>query len=75
MMCLNLLATSSCVSSDSLDFQSTAQFKLFGLVSQLQKFNLPGSDLRKGYCKENETWIMRVTKLVSKILAAEVQEE
>lgn len=74
MMSLNVLAMTAFIPGSSLEIQTSAQFKLFALVGQLHKFKLPGSELRKGYCKPNELWIMRVAKLVQKILEAFVEE-
>ena len=68
MMCLNILAQHAFLPSENTDLQSNAQFKLFSMISQLHKFKIAGSPLRKGYCKEDELWIMRVTKLISKML-------
>jgi len=68
MLVLNLLVKAAYLKSDNNEIQSSAQFKLFGLVGQLQKVSLQGSGLRKGYCKENELWCMRVNKLANKVM-------
>lgn len=69
MMALNLLVKGAYLGQANSEFQNNAQFKLFSLISQLQKFQLPGSSLRKGYCKDHELWIMRVNKLANKIVS------
>jgi hypothetical protein len=74
MMCLNILSLSSFVPNKDVEIQSNAQFKLFSMIGQLHKFKVPGSELRKGFCKENELWIMRVAKLVSKIVASHLEK-
>lgn len=69
LLTLNLLVKAAYLSpngSTSQELQSSAQFKLFGLVNQLQKTSLAGSSLRKGFCKDGELWCMRVNKLVNK---------
>lgn len=51
-----------------------AQSKLFSLLGLLQKARLPGSNLKKGFCKENELWISRANKLIYKIVKEESTE-
>ena len=60
-MALNILAKEAYVNR-----REEAQFKLWGMVGALGKYKITG--LRKGYCKENELWVMRATKLVVKIM-------
>lgn len=51
-----------------------AQSKLFTLLGLIQKARLPGSNLKKGFCKENELWIARANKLIYKIVKEEGEE-
>ena len=72
MLALNLLVKTAYLAPTTAKNQenaSSAQFKLFGLLNQLQKTSLPGSSLRKGFCKDGELWCMRVNKLVNKVVA------
>lgn len=75
MLVLNLLVKTAYLRSETTEMQSSAQFKLFALVGQLSKISLPGSGLRKGYCKANELWCMRVNKLANKVVADGGEDE
>ena len=71
LLALNLLVKAAYLGPNGTknqELQNGAQFKLFSLVSQLQKTSLPGSSLRKGFCKDGELWCMRVNKLVNKVV-------
>lgn len=72
MLVLNLLVRVAYLEKQNAELQKSAQFKLFTLISQLQKTTLP--DLKRGHCKENELWVMRVNKLTNKIMNDHMDE-
>ena len=59
MFALNILVKAAFVKgSDS---------KIFGFIGQLQRSAI--GDLKKGYCKGSELWVMRINKLVNKVVS------
>ena len=71
MLALNCLVKTAYLGQQG-ELQSVAQSKVFSTVSQLQKTRLPG--LKKGHCKEDELWILRVNKLVNRMVSENSEE-